>query len=159
MTPSGTPSRRSRLAARLLRTGCLAVLAAAAAGCTYKTDFQTATATINPLGQVPAHPAITPGAIASAAGPPPSGTFAGTGRLTSSAGSGCRNEIPIAHMIVSGNQVRYQGFRGTVQSGSFLRMQSGGAFIYGIFDGDHFTGHLWRPHPDCTYDLTLTRVG
>ncbi len=140
---------------------CVVLVALAAAGCTMKTDGSTSTVSVNMPGSVPAHPAITPGAIAaaSASGPPPSGRFSGTGRLTSSAGSGCRNEITISPMIVSGNQVRYQGFRGTIEGGTFVRMQSGGAFIYGIFDGDRFTGHLWRPHPQCTYDLALSHVG
>jgi hypothetical protein len=145
----------------VVRCLCAMLLALAAAGCTMKTDGTTSSVTVNMPGSVPAHPAITPGAIAaaSASGPPPSGRFSGIGRLTSSAGSGCRNEITISPMIVSGNQVRYLGFRGTIQSDAFVRMQSGGAFIYGIFDGDRFTGHLWRAHPDCTYDLALAHVG
>ncbi len=102
---------------------------------------------------------ITPGAIAAASGPPPSGNFAGTGHLSSSAGSGCRPEIRISHFVVDGNRVRYQGFRGTIQGGSFVQMQQGSSFVSGIFDGDRFTGHLWRPHPECTYDLALMHVG
>ncbi len=134
-------------------------LAIAAAGCTLKTDGSTSSVTVNMPGSVPPHPAITPGAIAAASGSPPSGNFVGTGHLSNSAGSGCRAQIRISHFIVDGNRVRYQGFRGTIQGGSFVQMQQGSSFLSGIFDGDRFTGHLWRPHPDCTYDLALAHVG
>jgi hypothetical protein len=129
------------------------LLAVAVTGCTLKTDGSTSSVTLNMPGAVPPHPAITPGAIAAASGPPPSGNFVGTGHLSS------RMQIRISHFIVDGNRVRYQGFRGTIQGGSFVQMQQGGAFISGIFDGDRFTGHLWRPHPECTYDLVLMHAG
>jgi hypothetical protein len=62
-------------------------------------------------------------------------------------------------MTVTGDRVRYQGFRGTIQSDGFVTMQAGSRFLYGFFDSTQFTGHLWQPHPACTYDIVLTHGG
>ncbi len=104
-------------------------------------------------------PAVTAPRPAAPVGPPPSGRFEGVGRLSNSAGSGCRLQIPIRNFVVTGNQVRYLGFRGTIGADGFVQMQAGGRFLYGYFDGGHFAGHYWQPHPACTYDLTLDHAG
>ncbi len=143
----------------VVRRLCVVLVAMAAAGCTMQTNGMGSSVTLHTPGSVPAHPAITPGAIAAASGPPPSGAFAGTGHLNAYFGSGCRSEITVNRFVVDGDRVRYLGFRGRIEGGTFLRMQSGDAYIYGIFDGDRFTGHLWRPTPQCTYDLVLSHVG
>jgi hypothetical protein len=60
---------------------------------------------------------------------------------------------------VTGDRVRFQGFRGTIRPDGFLQMQAGSSFITGNFDGGRFVGSSWRPHPACTYDLVLNHLG
>ena len=141
-----------------LRAAALVVLGVAAAGCTATTNGVSSSVTIHMPGTIPPTAQVPP-PPAPPSGPPPSGRFSGTGTLASSAGSGCRRQIPIAGMTVTGDRVRYQGFRGTIQPDGFVRMQAGSRFLYGFFDSDRFTGHLWQPHPECTYDLVLTHAG
>ena len=139
-----------RLTAPLWLLACLCM-----AGCTYETNLQgPGTLTVRTPGTLP--PVRQPPPAPAA--PPQSGVFEGSGPLSSSAGSGCRREIPVRNFVVTGNRVRFQGFRGTIQPDSFVQMQAGERFLYGYFDGERFTGHFWQPHPDCTYDLVLTRV-
>ena len=143
------------------RLACLAAVAAglAGAGCTYTTTTNTTgpgTLTVRMPGTLPAVASPPQGPIT----PPPSGIFAGVGTLSSSPGGRCSWEIPINHFVVTGNRIRYQGFRGTIQPpDTFLQMQAGNRFIYGYFDGGRFVGHYWQPHPECTYDLVLTHAG
>jgi len=144
-----------RTAIRLLRRATIAA-ALLTAACTYKTDFQgPGTLRINMPGSLPAPAVAAPEAPA----PTPDGRFAGTGTLTSSVGSGCLRQRPFRSVTVTGNRVRYQGFRGTIDGNGFVRMQSGERFLYGFFNGPRFEGHYWQPHPDCTYDVMLTHQG
>jgi hypothetical protein len=137
------------------RTAIL-LLALAASGCTTTTDGTTTTVAVRRPGTLPGVAQLTP---STPGGPPPSGTFNGTGRLSASAGSGCRPEVRMAGMTVTGSRVRYQGFRGTIQPDGFIQMQAGERFLYGAFDGDRFVGHLWQPKPACTYDVVMTHAG
>ena len=89
---------------------------------------------------------------------PVDGQYAGVGRVLTNPGARCSSEIPISGWQVSGDQVRFQGFRGTIQPDGSLRMQAGPNFIVGTFFGSHFSGHFWRPQPDCTFLLTLNPV-
>ena len=133
------------------------LLALAAAGCTATTNGTSSTLAINMPGSIPAHARIAPAPVVN--GPPPDGTFAGVARLSNSAGSGCRTEMRIDGMVVTGNRVRFQGFRGPIPPDGFVSLQGGGRFLYGTFDGPSFVGHLWQPHPACTYDLVLSHGG
>jgi hypothetical protein len=141
---------------RLARAATI-LLCMAGAACTYTTNGSgPGTLVVRTPGTLP--PVTSPPAQQPAA-PPSSGTFQGIGQLNRDLASGCRAQIPIRNFVVTGNQVRYLGFRGTIQRDSFLQMQAGSGFIYGYFDGDRFVGHYWRPHPACTYDLTLDHAG
>jgi hypothetical protein len=64
----------------------------------------------------------------------------------------------VRNFNVSGNQVSFGVFRGTVQPDGGLRMQVGHFFIIGEFRGRHFQGRLWQPQPSCTYALSLYLV-
>ncbi len=147
-----TPPRSRQRAAILIALGL------AASGCTATTDGASSAITIHMPGRIPPTAAIPP-RPSLPSGPPPSGRFSGTGTLANSAGSGCRRQIPMAGMVVTGTRVRYQGFRGTIQPDGFVRMQAGDRHLYGFFDSTQFTGHLWQPHPECTYDVILTHAG
>ncbi len=132
------------------------LLALAGAGCTVAAGGGApTTVTVRMPGTLPP-PAQPPSPQAA---PPLGGSFAGTATLSSSAGSGCRRQMPISHFVVTGDRVRYQGFRGTIGSDGAVQMQAGGRFLYGSFDGGRFVGHYWQPHPECTYDLVLNRTG
>jgi hypothetical protein len=148
MTPPRSP----------LRAAALVGLGLAAAGCTAKMGDVNSGLTIHVPGTIPAT-AQVPRPPAPPSGPPPSGAFSGTATLASSAGSGCRRQLPITGLTVTGDRVRYQGFRGAIQPDGFVRMQAGSRFLYGFFDDTRFTGHLWQPHPECTYDLVLAHAG
>ena len=140
----------------------IVLIAVAGAGCTMTTNEKaTNSGTIRAPGTLPA-PAQTPPPPAAApgpSGPPPSGNFAGTARLNSRPGTLCRQELPIRTFTVTGDRVRFQSFRGTIQPGGFLEMQAGPSFISGSFQGGRFVGSYWQPHPGCTYDLDLNHVG
>lgn len=127
-------------------------------GCTYTTDgMSPGSVTFRQPGTLPSL-ATSPPSQASPT-PPPDGTFAGAAQLSSSPGSLCRREIPIRNFMVTGNRVRFQGFRGTIQPDMSVEMQAGGSFLYGSFDGGRFIGSFWRPHPACSYILLLDHVG
>ena len=144
----------------------LALLACgmAGAGCTYTTSpagsgtpIGPGTLAVRAPGSLPPSAAPPPG---QAPAPPPSGIFAGTGRLSGTrAGSGCRRDIPIDGLVVTGRQVRYQGLRGTIGPNFYLEMQGGGRFLYGTFSGPRFFGTLWQPHPGCSYEIVLDHAG
>jgi hypothetical protein len=64
----------------------------------------------------------------------------------------------VRNFNVSGSQVSFGVFRGTVQQDGGLRMQVGHFYIIGEFRGGHFQGRLWQPQPSCTYALSLYLV-
>jgi hypothetical protein len=136
------------------------VCAVMVAGCTYTTDSTGPGAlAVQPLGTVPAVPRPAPPPSADVPpGPPPSGMFSGIAHLTNRPATGCRREIDIDQFIVSGNRVRYMGFRGTIRPDLSVRLQSGQSYITGHFVDDRFVGQFWRPQPSCTYHLELRRV-
>ncbi|HME25134.1 MAG TPA: hypothetical protein VKI44_28045 [Acetobacteraceae bacterium] len=151
-----------RVRSRLLRLP-IVLIGLAGAGCTITTT-PTGTGptaiTVRQPGTLPAPATVAPSQVAPGPpAPPPNGTFAGVAQLTSSPASGCRREVPIRNFVVSGDRVRFQGFRGTIQPDGSLEMQAGSAFVSGNFDGGRFVGSFWRPHPACTYDLVLDHVG
>jgi hypothetical protein len=127
------------------------------AGCTHTIGGpNNGVTTVRMPGTLPS--VTTPRPVAPAA-PPRSGFFQGVGQLDGSAGSGCRRQVPIQNFVVTGNQVRFQGFRGTIGPDNYLEMQSGSSFLFGYFDGGRFTGNYWRSHSSCNYDLVLDNRG
>jgi hypothetical protein len=118
----------------------------------------------SPAGQQPVVPPSNPNStnpIAPAPvayGLPPSGIYEGTGRNLTNPGGRCAASMNVRNFNVSGNQVSFGVFRGTVQPDGGLRMQVGHFFIIGEFRGGHFQGRLWQPQPSCTYTLSLYLV-
>ncbi len=142
--------------ARTIARAAPMLAALLASACTFTTDFNgPGTLAVRRPGTLP--PVTAPRPVQPA--PPPNGTFAGIGTLTSSVGGACRRQMPIRNMVVNGQQVRMLNFRGTIQPDSFLMMQANGRFLYGYFNGPRFVGHYWQPAPDCTYDLVLAHTG
>ena len=138
---------------------CLVVVGVslAGAGCTYTTDGtgRPGTLTMNRPGTLP----NPPPAPSPRAAPPPSGAYEGVAQIGSNPGGVCRRRFPVRNFIVTGDNVRFEAFRGRIQSDMSVRLQGGRSFIQGSFDGGNFTGRLWQPQPSCTYDLVLTYIG
>ena len=144
---------------RLLTTWPLAIVLAGS-GCTIAADDtgQT-TMTIRRPGTLPSILPPREPTSQEPLLPPPSGTFNGVGQLISSPHSGCRMRIPIRNLVVTGDRVRYQSFRGTIQPDMSLQMRSGSGYLFGYFDGGRFFGNFWRPPPACNYALNLDHAG
>jgi hypothetical protein len=113
-------------------------------------------------GQMPAADAIGPPPNLDAgdpvAGPPRSGSYAGIGRSTSDPMGGCQDTIHVTGFNVSGNQVQFGWFSGTIQPNGGLRMQSGARYVIGKFTGSHFIGQFWRQGLACNYAVSLEPV-
>jgi hypothetical protein len=137
--------------------GAVIALGIVVSGCTVTSNGMTPNSvTIRTPGTLPNIPtASTPGTPV----PPPSGTFSGVAQLSSSPSSGCRRELAVRNFVVTGNNVRFQAFRGTIQPDGYLEMQAGNRFLYGTFNGGRFIGSLWQPHPNCTYSIALNHEG
>ena len=89
---------------------------------------------------------------------PRTGPYAGIGRVLADPGGSCGDPIRISNFIVTGNQVSFGSFNGTIQPGGSLHMQAGPTYVEGQFIGTHFEGRFWRPGPACTYMLSLEPV-
>jgi hypothetical protein len=118
--------------------------------------------TTSPL-TIPALPPGSPGAPPLGVGSRPpgrplDGEYAGVATTLTNPGQKCRNTQRVEHWLVSGDQVRFRAFRGTIAPDGGLKMQAGDTYIIGTFHGSHFDGHLWRPQPSCTYALSLDPV-
>jgi hypothetical protein len=147
-----------------LRWIALPVTCAGLAACQYSgtTNGQhsitvTAPMTIPPLP--PGSPGARPPGVGSRPpGLPVDGEYAGLATTLTNPGQKCSNTYPIEHWIVSGDQVRFRAFKGTIAPDGGLKMQVGTTYIIGTFHGSHFEGRQWRPQPSCTYALSLDLV-
>ena len=138
--------------------GAVVALGIVISGCTVTSNGMTPTSvTIRTPGTLPSIPTAAPPGTAPA--PPPSGTFSGAAQLSSSPSSGCRRQLAVRNFVVTGNNVRFQAFRGTIQPDGYLEMQASNRFLYGTFNGGRFIGSLWQPHPSCTYSIVLNHEG
>jgi hypothetical protein len=144
---------------------CAAVLfAASVAGCA--TTVQTAPpnmvlaapdgyvpltpSTGGPAAQTTAVAAPTPGGL------PRSGQYAGTGTVMNNPGALCANTIKITQWFVSGPNVSFGAFKGTIQPDGSLSMQAGITYISGRFVGSRFDGRVWRGLAEgCQYMISV----
>jgi hypothetical protein len=131
----------------------------AGAGCTY--SYQ-------PLGNAPGTLTVdTPGALPGIPGPAPtnspsappvSGPYAGEAVALNDPGGMCSARMRVTNWTVSGNQVSFGSFGGTIQPDGTLLMQAGQNYIQGRFTGSHFQGRFTRPGLGCDYALTIDPV-
>jgi hypothetical protein len=111
----------------------------------------------------PSAPAAAGAAVASAPAAAPKagggfdGTYGGTGVASRDIGSKCANTMPVTGMVVSGSDVSFGGFHGTLTWDGGVQMQYGRDFLNGYFSPAGFDGSLYQPFPGCTYHLVLTR--
>jgi hypothetical protein len=85
------------------------------------------------------------------------GSYRGSGRLVRNPGGTCQTGMPVYGMQVSGDQVHFGSFNGTIQPNGVAEMEYGRNWVIGRFDGPRFVGR-WIA-PACSYELILTREG
>ena len=90
---------------------------------------------------VPRGPLPVPG---SESGPPRSGQYAGTGTVTNDPLGECTSPISIRNWSVSGSQVNFGAFSGTIQPDGSLAMETRHTYISGRFIGSRFEGRVWQ---------------
>ena len=89
-------------------------------------------------------------------GPPRNGRYAGLGNVTQDYGGLCENPIKITEWFVSGSEVSFGAFRGTIQSDGSLAMEARSTYISGRFNGSHFQGRVWRGLGEgCQYAISV----
>src|SRR3954451_24391442 len=91
----------------------------------------------------------------SAGGYPISGQYRGEGTALNDPGGFCSSRMQVTNWIVTGNQVSFGSFNGTIQPNGALLMQVGQAYLQGQFTGSHFVGRFSRPQPSCAYQITV----
>ncbi len=88
---------------------------------------------------------------------PQSGQYAGTGTATNDPLGECKSPIQIQRWFVSGSNVSFGAFQGTIQADGSLAMQARQTYITGRFVGSHFEGRVWQGiGVACQYLISLT---
>jgi hypothetical protein len=95
----------------------------------------------------------------SAGGYPISGQYRGEGVALNDPGGFCSSRMQVTNWIVTGNQVSFGSFNGTIQRDGALVMQVGPSYLQGRFTGSHFVGRFSAPQPSCAYQITVDPVG
>jgi hypothetical protein len=71
-------------------------------------------------------------------------------------GALCANTIKITQWFVSGPNVSFGAFKGTIQPDGSLSMQAGITYISGRFVGSRFDGRVWRGLAEgCQYMISV----
>lgn len=66
------------------------------------------------------------------------------------------HDYTISGFRVAGRNASFFAFRGTISPAGEVVMQASDKWISGRFVGRSFYGQLWRRHPACTWNLTLS---
>ncbi len=88
------------------------------------------------------------------------GTYAGTAVINDPAlpGPVCAPQIPIAGFVVTGNQVSFGEFSGTIRNDDSLEMTFRRAWLTGRFVPNGFVGAMFvAPTEYCQYSVSLSR--
>jgi len=92
-------------------------------------------------------------------GPPQSGQYFGSGRVTNDLLGECQSTIRISNWTVNGSSVRFGAFEGTIRPDGSLSMQARQTYIDGHFNGSVFQGRVWRGlGGGCQYLITVQPV-
>lgn len=95
--------------------------------------------------------------------PEPSGAWGHDGKYNGSAqalysnGAECSAYASARNLLVSGRDVTYGPFRGTISDGGGVEMIYGQNTIVGHFEGDEFRGVITFQVPPCAYAMRLVR--
>jgi hypothetical protein len=93
---------------------------------------------------------------AAESGPPRNGQYAGTGTATFNPFGGCKSPIHIQNWFVSGDNVSFGAFQGTIQPDGSLTMEVRHTWISGRFVGSHFEGSVWQGiGVGCQYQISM----
>jgi hypothetical protein len=111
------------------------------------------------LAEPPLNLAVPAGAlpVPGAGSPvPQNGQYAGTGVATNDPLGECKSPIQIQNWFVSGSNVNFGAFQGTIQADGSLAMQVRDTYIRGRFAGSQFQGRVWRGvGAGCQYLISL----
>lgn len=125
-----------------------ALLGVAACGCS---------PSYSPLAQPPIGAAsVGPGGSSNS---PASGMYRGEAVALNDPGGYCSTRMAVTNWTVSGNEVSFGAFRGTIQPDGALAMQAGPRYVQGRYTGSHFVGRYTTPQPSCEYQITVDPVG
>ena len=100
-------------------------------------------------------------------GPPGSADGLYAGAVDLIVGTACPQTMTISNFRVTGNEVRFGGFRGPVSPDGSVSLSYAGMLLNGRFQGDGFTGRIdtdndlliyARPLTDCLYTITVRRA-
>lgn len=92
------------------------------------------------------------------------GTYSGVAVPLRSSGGQCRQTLDVTNFRVTGNNVRYGQFRGTIAPDNGVQMVAGHQWIIGQFEGENFVGQYDNPGSGrfgaigCAYLLNLQRT-
>lgn len=108
-----------------------------------------------PANMEPVQPAAVPAGSRS-------GVYSGVATVLDTGGGVCLQNQTVRGFRVSGNKVRWGGFRGTIAPDNGVQMVFGTTWIYGQFVGDAFQGELTQwgnfNNPGCTYMMELRKT-
>ena len=115
--------------------------------------------TILPSQPAAQAPPFVPGSV--------DGIYSGTARPLGTAGGRCLADQTVTNFRVSGNSVRWGGFRGNIDRNGGVQITHGRDWLYGEFIGTQFSGVLERTgiggigsrqNPGCSYRLLMQRA-
>jgi hypothetical protein len=114
---------------------------------------------VSPVGPPPGSPLAASGAPTGRGAGPASwdGNYTGQGTLERDIGGMCQSTIAINNMQVTGDQVSFGSFNGTIDPSGNVTMAAGPNRVYGHFTNGRFSGQFWAPPPTCTYNMQLSR--
>ncbi len=96
---------------------------------------------------------------------PHDGLYAGAARVSVNMNLACEPRIALGGLRVDGGQLRFGGFRGTVQADGSVVARFGRSNIFGRFAAGGFEGRithypsLLNDSQSCIYEAELRRVG
>jgi len=112
-----------------------------------------------PLAEPPLNLAVPAGTFPVPGAPgmlPQDGQYAGTGTATHDPLGECKSPIQIQNWFVSGSNVNFGAFQGTIGPDGSLAMQTRQTYISGRFNGSHFEGRVWQGiGAGCQYLISL----
>ena len=156
-------NRASVIVGLLLLTSCTVQMSRTPGGGMTVTHMEvrqpgSAPRTILPSQPAAPAPPFTPGSL--------DGVYSGIASQLGTAGGRCLTDQKVTNFRVSGDTVRWGGFRGTIDRNGGVQIVHGRDWLYGEFIGTQFSGVLERTgiggigsrqNPGCSYRLLLQR--
>ncbi len=142
------PINRARVIIGLLLASCTMQMKQTPSGGMAVTHLQVRQPGLPPMTIQPSQPAAPPqsSAQSSASVTPLSlnGVYSGIASPLGTGGGNCLADQKVTNFRVSGNSVRWGGFRGTIDRNGGVQIAYGGNWLFGQFIGTQFSGVLQR---------------